>query len=705
MTNTSEVIDTDGIQLRCSYTTDPNDRVSGVTFLAENDTTDNFVYIAESTIFSSQPALFSYGVYLFGSANITKFSTSLSEVALTFNNLKCKHERKYKCRLGVHNTLPTDSAPMQLFVQVPPLKPDRVEITKAPTVVLTTTETARVDTSTSSVTESVNTSTSTGTKSVNTSMSSETTKSTAITSQRSNSSTTTSLQILTTSILDNNITTTTNTFYNSTSSTEPSTDSPSVMEGDNITVKCSGNVGKPAGIFTFQKFRKDNIQSTSYDATTTEIERIPGNCSYYRTSYLIFQVTAEDNQAMIRCVVVSFLAGQDMFKDSEQLEVKYNVRIPTVSKHPDKQEYIVGVDISITLTCITDGNPKPVFHWYKSNQDAYISTEENFTITNINTKKSGLYICNVSNTINEKIYTEAAEIEVNIINEADKSTTQSTSISSSSGVDDTTGKASGNLGPVIGGVLGVVGVFLLVIISYCVYIRKKRTSKIPTDKDEPKGFVDPKPKSVAESKTGNYDYIDLEEDANKPQTVNNGLEVEDINKHNEEYLKKQEEEEQKKNESNTPLQPAVYAQVNEATKSRNKQKTETPDRTDKQEEDTNAETQEGIDDKAGDLRHKENENVEHFNSSNNSSKQNSNCETKLSKQTSQIGSYANQAFEKDENRKVATVSPTIRSSGGSQDEEQTNQSRHSQSKKGYENIKGTDQTGTSEEDTSHRTAL
>ncbi|VDI20633.1 Hypothetical predicted protein, partial [Mytilus galloprovincialis] len=114
MTNISEVIGTNDIKLKCSYTTDPNDRVSGVTFLAVNDTTDKFDAIAESTVFSSQPELFAYGVYLFGSANITKFS---DEVVLTFNDLKCKHERSYRCMLSVHNTSPTNSTPMQLFVQ------------------------------------------------------------------------------------------------------------------------------------------------------------------------------------------------------------------------------------------------------------------------------------------------------------------------------------------------------------------------------------------------------------------------------------------------------------------------------------------------------------------------------------------------------------------------------------------------------------
>lgn len=56
-------------------------------------------------------------------------------------------------------------------------------------------------------------------------------------------------------------------------------------------------------------------------------------------------------------------------------------------------------------------------------------------------------------------------------------------------------------------------------------------------------------KAIAESMTGNYDYIALEEETNKTQTVANGHEVEDIREHNQEYLKKQEEEEHKNNDS------------------------------------------------------------------------------------------------------------------------------------------------------------
>lgn len=69
---------------------------------------------------------------------------------------------------------------------------------------------------------------------------------------------------------------------------------------------------------------------------------------------------------------------------------------------------------------------------------------------------------------------------------------------------------------------------------------------------------------------------------------------------------------------NASTQPAIYAQVNEATKSSNKQNTETLELADQKEDNTYADTQEGIYDKAGDRRNKRDENEEHFDTSDNS---------------------------------------------------------------------------------------
>ncbi|CAC5406275.1 unnamed protein product [Mytilus coruscus] len=294
--------------------------------------------------------------------------------------------------------------------------------------------------------------------------------------------------------------------------------------------------------------------------------------------------------------------------------------------------------------------------------------KERVTLTNITTSSTKAvmifnklicvdattYTCKVSNIASSCLPGKTTSNNISISVQAAVSTTQSSSTGSSSGADDKEEKSKGNLGIscycICPNVLHISSNywyycrgcyryrFLIVIIAW-----RRRKSKSRTFKNESKCFDYSKPKPVTKSRTGDYYYIALEDDATKTLSVNDGHEVEDIREHNKEYLKKKEEEEQKNNESYKYTNPTCCISSSERSSTVKKQaKTETPDSTDKQEEDTYAETQEGIYDKAGDRRHRENENVEHFDSSNNSSKQNSNGDTKLSIQTSQLGSYANQ---------------------------------------------------------------
>ncbi|CAG2199628.1 unnamed protein product [Mytilus edulis] len=329
--------------------------------------------------------------------------------------------------------------------------------------------------------------------------------------------------------------------------------------------------------------------------------------------------------------------------------------MPTITRYPNNSYYIVDEATSINLTCKSNGNPKPNYQWYKENINEPVSTSANWTITDINVTNSGVYTCNVSNTFNGDTHRNAKQVQINIMNKDDIPTTQSSTSCSSSCVGKKEERSKGNHG------------------NYCYVIclnskHVKRTSKSPTFKNVSKSSDDSKPKLVTEPRTGDYETIPLGDDAPKTKSSNYGFEADDINMHNAE---------------NTPPQPAVYAQVNEASKLKNKQKTEAIDSIGNQEEDTYAETQEGVYDKAGDRRHKEKRMMSimiHLIIQ--GDKQNSNGDSKLAIQTSQVGSYANQGFEKDDNRKVATVSPTVRSSSGSQNDEQTNSNRNSQFKKG-----------------------
>lgn len=95
----------------------------------------------------------------------------------------------------------------------------------------------------------------------------------------------------------------------------------SIVEGDSITVICTGEVGKPPAKHIFQKLLFGQIVPMKSTFTAASISEMSDNCSYYRTSNLTFQVTSEDNNAVIRCVVNSSMADPDMYVETEPIEV------------------------------------------------------------------------------------------------------------------------------------------------------------------------------------------------------------------------------------------------------------------------------------------------------------------------------------------------------------------------------------------------
>uniref|UniRef100_A0A3P8X565 Ig-like domain-containing protein n=1 Tax=Cynoglossus semilaevis TaxID=244447 RepID=A0A3P8X565_CYNSE len=69
-------------------------------------------------------------------------------------------------------------------------------------------------------------------------------------------------------------------------------------------------------------------------------------------------------------------------------------KIVSVKIHPPGQ---IMEGSSVTLTCSSDANPAANYTWYKEN--TVISTEQNFTITNVTTEHGGNYQCEVQNRV------------------------------------------------------------------------------------------------------------------------------------------------------------------------------------------------------------------------------------------------------------------------------------------------------------------
>lgn len=104
-------------------------------------------------------------------------------------------------------------------------------------------------------------------------------------------------------------------------SLQQTTNSQGIAEGDNITAVCTGDVGNPPAEHVFEKYFNGKIFPLKDTFITTSILNMPENCSYYRTSNLTFQVMAEDNNAVIRCIVNSSMAGTYMYIETAPIEV------------------------------------------------------------------------------------------------------------------------------------------------------------------------------------------------------------------------------------------------------------------------------------------------------------------------------------------------------------------------------------------------
>lgn len=90
-----------GIMLNCSFDIRNGDAFGSIVLAAENLTTGKFQDIAGS-FGDENPLITSFGINVFGNeTNVLIVEKSENSLLITFNNVMCKHERQYKCYLGV----------------------------------------------------------------------------------------------------------------------------------------------------------------------------------------------------------------------------------------------------------------------------------------------------------------------------------------------------------------------------------------------------------------------------------------------------------------------------------------------------------------------------------------------------------------------------------------------------------------------------
>ncbi|XP_016890597.1 B-cell receptor CD22-like isoform X2 [Cynoglossus semilaevis] len=153
------------------------------------------------------------------------------------------------------------------------------------------------------------------------------------------------------------------------------------MEGSSVTLTCSSDANPAANYIWY----KENINS--------------------------LHLLSEGPQHVLRSIQTSD-SGQYQCRAQNMLgtsfhwvtiDVNYAPRTPSVSVSPPGQ---IMEGSSVTLTCSSDANPAANYTWYKENINTVISTEQNFTITNVTTEHGGNYQCEVQNRVGRQITTK-----------------------------------------------------------------------------------------------------------------------------------------------------------------------------------------------------------------------------------------------------------------------------------------------------------
>ncbi|XP_052069145.1 leucine-rich repeats and immunoglobulin-like domains protein 1 [Mytilus californianus] len=183
------------------------------------------------------------------------------------------------------------------------------------------------------------------------------------------------------------------------------------VEGENVTFNCSGDVGRPPGIFLWQAILHEKQMPLF---SNTSLNEIPQLCSYNGISVLNLQVTAEDNQARIRCKVQSGVSDDALYVESERLNVYFKVKDPVIIVYPDELIYEIGE--LIKLQCKASGNPAPTYTWIKdSSSNETLSSNNTFVIQEANISDSDLYTCLVNNSINDIVYSAKGSKYIEIV--------------------------------------------------------------------------------------------------------------------------------------------------------------------------------------------------------------------------------------------------------------------------------------------------
>lgn len=190
-------------------------------------------------------------------------------------------------------------------------------------------------------------------------------------------------------------------------------------ENQSITLICNADVGNPRGnIDIWKKFQNSNTPDKLVYTSNSSNSKAESCIEYANVS---LPVTRDDNGVLFRCSSQNnFTQDPGPSRDSSEITVIYGPDKPTITLTPHKTMYSIGDHL--TLQCITDSNPPPVFTWsfrpYNKSEEMPIEhayKSANLVFNSFQTKNAGIYTCAVINTARPgyPIMTSLVSISVN----------------------------------------------------------------------------------------------------------------------------------------------------------------------------------------------------------------------------------------------------------------------------------------------------
>ncbi|CAC5425227.1 unnamed protein product [Mytilus coruscus] len=185
-------------------------------------------------------------------------------------------------------------------------------------------------------------------------------------------------------------------------------------EGDTVTFTCTGIIGKPPRKLIWQKTSVEQQKSITYSNEASIKEEIPEMCSFKATSNLTIQIYAEDLKAKIRCFVESQTNVLGMSVETMPFDVQFHVTDVHMNKQPNLKQYDRKID-RIIPTYNGRGNPDPAYIWFKEdNKRKILSRANSFALDDVIQNKSGVYICEAYNIIDDKVFKKTNSVEIRI---------------------------------------------------------------------------------------------------------------------------------------------------------------------------------------------------------------------------------------------------------------------------------------------------